>query len=74
MQKESFTIAVPDETLSDLRERLVKTRWAKDFANEQWQYGTNSTYLKKLVDYWLHQYDWRKHEREMRERSGRYGW
>ena len=22
-------------------------------------------YLKELVDYWLHQYDWRKHEREM---------
>ncbi len=36
MQKESFTIAVPDETLSDLCERLVKTRWAEDFANEQW--------------------------------------
>ena len=65
MQKESFTIAVPDETLSDLRERLVKTRWSEDFANDQWQYGTNSAYLKELVDYWLHQYDWRIHEREM---------
>jgi pimeloyl-ACP methyl ester carboxylesterase len=65
MQKESFTIAVPDETLSDLRERLVKTRWSEDFANDQWQYGTNGAYLKELVDYWLHQYDWRKHEREM---------
>ena len=65
MPKESFTIAVPDETLSDLHERLVKTRWSEDFANDQWQYGTNGAYLKELVDYWLHQYDWRKHEQEM---------
>jgi|GEM_PF-4730315 len=35
MQKEPFTIAVPEETLSDLRERLVKTRWPHDFANDQ---------------------------------------
>jgi|KBSMisStandDraft_5_1062788.scaffolds.fasta_scaffold4765641_1 hypothetical protein len=33
MQKEPFTIAVPEETLSDLRDRLVKTRWPHDFAN-----------------------------------------
>jgi hypothetical protein len=36
MQKEPFTIAVPEETLHDLRERIVKTRWAEDFANDQW--------------------------------------
>jgi len=28
-----FTIAIPEETLTDLRDRLVKTRWAPDFAN-----------------------------------------
>ncbi|HXG20895.1 MAG TPA: epoxide hydrolase N-terminal domain-containing protein, partial [Methylomirabilota bacterium] len=63
MQKEPFTIAIPEETLSDLRERLRKTRWPHDFANEQWQYGTNLAYLKELVDYWIHHYDWRTHER-----------
>lgn len=65
MQKEPFTIAVPEEMLDDLRGRLAKTRWSHDFSNDQWQYGTNSAYLKELVDYWLHQYDWRTHEREM---------
>ncbi len=65
MRKEPFTIAVPEETLSDLRERLVKTHWPHDFANDNWEYGTNLAYLKELVDYWIHRYDWRKHEREM---------
>src|SRR5260221_2373884 len=65
MQKEPFTIAIPEEALTDLRERLTKVRWPLDFANEQWQYGTNLGYLKELVDYWLHKYDWRAQERAM---------
>jgi pimeloyl-ACP methyl ester carboxylesterase len=65
MRKEPFTISVPEATLTDLRERLKKTRWPQDFANANWEYGTNSAYLKEIVDYWINQYDWRKHEREM---------
>lgn len=65
MQKEPFTIAIPEDALRDLRERLAKTRWPHDFANDQWQYGTNLAYLKELVEYWLHQYDWRAQEKAM---------
>src|SRR5438046_2984123 len=65
MRKEPFTVAVPEETLADLRERLAKTRWPGDFANPGWEYGTNGDYLRSLVDYWLRGYDWRGHEREM---------
>ena len=65
MSKESFTVAVPDEVLADLRERLAKVRWPGDFANAHWEYGTNQAYLQELVEYWLNEYDWRKHEREM---------
>ena len=36
-----------------------------DFANDKWAYGTNREYLQGLVDYWIHQYDWRKHEQEI---------
>jgi epoxide hydrolase len=35
VQKQPFKIAVPEETLSDLRERLAKTRWPDDFANDK---------------------------------------
>ena len=63
--KEPFTISIPEETLTDLRERLTKTRWPQDFANDGWEYGTNAAYLKELVEYWIDQYDWRQHEQEM---------
>jgi pimeloyl-ACP methyl ester carboxylesterase len=65
MSKDPFAIAIPEETLADLRERLAQTRWSNDFANANWQYGTNLAYLKELVDYWRTHYDWRKHEREI---------
>jgi pimeloyl-ACP methyl ester carboxylesterase len=65
MQKESFRIAVPDSVLDDLRQRLAKTRWPIDFANENWAYGTNRNYLEELVRYWLDEYDWRKHEQQI---------
>ncbi len=65
MQKEPFTINVPEEVLTDLHERLTKVRWAQDFANPNWEYGTNGDYLKELVEYWRDAYDWRKHEQEM---------
>ncbi len=63
--KEPFTISISDEVLADLRDRLSRTRWPNDFANDHWEYGTNGAYLKELVEYWLHHYDWRSHEREM---------
>jgi hypothetical protein len=63
--KEPFTISVPADALADLRDRLSRTRWPHDFANDRWEYGTNGAYLKELVAYWLERYDWRQHEREM---------
>src|SRR5687768_9430345 len=58
-----FRVEVPEDVLADLRARLERTRWVDDFANEGWQYGTNTAYLKELVTYWMEAYDWRKHER-----------
>lgn len=62
MSKERFVISVPEDVLTDLRERLGRTRWAPDFANAGWAYGTRYEELRELVDYWREQYDWPKHE------------
>ncbi len=47
--KEPFTISIPDDVLTDLRDRLTRTRWPQDFANDGWEYGTNGAYLKELA-------------------------
>ncbi|MFN0096257.1 MAG: epoxide hydrolase family protein [Dehalococcoidia bacterium] len=58
-----FTINVADDVLIDLRERLLRTRWPGDFANDDWAYGVSETYMREVVDYWLNGYDWRAQER-----------
>src|SRR6266571_5156263 len=65
MTKEPFMVAVPEDTLVDLRERLARTRWPDEIGNDNWQYGTQLAYLKELVTYWRTAYDWRQHERAM---------
>ena len=65
MIKVSFTIEVPQSELDDLRQRLARTRFAPEFANDDWRYGTNLAYLKQLLEYWRERFDWRGVEREI---------
>ncbi|WP_231635841.1 epoxide hydrolase family protein [Novosphingobium sp. ST904] len=57
-----FEFRASDDALADLRARLERTRFAADFANEDWRYGFNGDYLRELVAYWLDGYDWRTQE------------
>jgi pimeloyl-ACP methyl ester carboxylesterase len=57
-----FTIAVPDDVLTDLRERLARVRWPDEVPDAGWRYGTDLAYMKDLVAYWRDRYDWRKNE------------
>lgn len=65
MPIEPFKVEVPESTLTDLRERLARTRWPDDFANDRWQYGANTDYIRELCGYWGQRYDWRAAEREI---------
>jgi microsomal epoxide hydrolase len=60
---EPFTIAVPEDVLGDLQQRLAAVRWPDEIPGANWQYGTSLAYLKELVAYWQHHYDWRAQER-----------
>jgi len=58
-----FDISIPEEVLTDLRQRLKRTRWPGDFNNTDWAYGTEQGYLQELVRYWADGFDWRAQER-----------
>jgi pimeloyl-ACP methyl ester carboxylesterase len=60
-----FTINIEQETLTDLQERLARTRWTDEVAGAEWEYGTNLAYLKNLIDYWQQHFDWRIQERAL---------
>ncbi|PSL47340.1 pimeloyl-ACP methyl ester carboxylesterase [Chitinophaga niastensis] len=57
-----FKIEIAQDVLNDLKTRLTLTRWTDEPENAGWNYGTNPTYLRELVDYWQNKYDWRKQE------------
>lgn len=60
-----FSIAIPQEVLADLTQRLTRTRLPGEVTGSDWRYGTNLAYLRELLDYWRTRYEWRKHERDL---------
>ena len=59
---QSFQININADILADLNKRLSGTRWTDELENTEWQYGTNSAYLKELLSYWQNEFDWKKQE------------
>lgn len=62
---EPFRIAIPDAVITDLCERIDRTRWPHDLDNGDWGYGTNLDYLRSLTAYWRDGFDWRAQEAQM---------
>jgi epoxide hydrolase len=60
-----FKIQVPDSVLRDLKTRLERARFADEFADAGWDYGTNLQYIQSLMTYWRDRYDWRAQERRL---------
>jgi microsomal epoxide hydrolase len=46
-----FRIAIPDDVLIDLGERLARTRWPDQLPGAGWEYGTDLAYLQDLCAY-----------------------
>ncbi|GAB3974481.1 epoxide hydrolase [Actinoallomurus acanthiterrae] len=55
-------IDIPQADLDDLHGRLDRTRWPDELPGVGWAYGVPRDYLRELVRYWRHEYDWRAAE------------
>ena len=62
---EPFRIHVADEVLNDLRARLRNARWPDQIPGIGWEQGTELDWLRCLVSYWAHEFDWRGWERRL---------
>ncbi len=60
-----FTVAIPDAEIDDLKLRLARTRWPNQETVSDWSQGVRLENTKSLIDYWEHQYDWRRFESEL---------
>lgn len=60
MQK--FTIQIPDGDVEYLKQRLANARWSNSSIDNSWEKGVPTDYLKKIANYWLNKFDWKKQE------------
>jgi pimeloyl-ACP methyl ester carboxylesterase len=65
MDIQPFKISIAEEVLSDLRDRLRRTRWPDQVAESGWAYGTDQAYLRELVKYWIEKFDWHAQENKL---------
>ncbi len=62
-----FRVDISDADLTDLWERLARTRWPDQLQGQEWVYGTELKELQALVEYWRTGYDWRAAEAELNQ-------
>lgn len=65
MKIRPFQIAIGESDLLELRGRLDAIRWPSCIENAGWALGMDQGTLRRLVDYWRRQFDWRRQERQL---------
>lgn len=61
-----FHIAIPQNVLDRIKTRVREYEWHEmphgPGLEGSWAYGANLDYMKRLADYWVNRFDWRKQE------------
>ena len=60
-----FRIEVTEAELTDLRDRLERTRWPERETVGDWSQGIPLSYVQDVCEYWRTGYDWRRFETEL---------
>jgi pimeloyl-ACP methyl ester carboxylesterase len=60
-----FRLQVPEAALSELKERLARTRWPDEPPLEPWSTGTSLAYAQEVCEYWRTRFDWRAWEEKL---------
>ncbi len=60
-----FRVEIPQAALSDLRQRLARTRFPDEIPGVGWSRGVPLDYLRNLAHYWADGFDWREQEAKL---------
>ena len=62
-----FKIAIPQSELDELNARLRQTRFVNELPDGNDDAGLRLDYIKRLVDFWRDEYDWRSVEARLNQ-------
>ena len=62
MDTKAFRIAISDDALGDLHDRLARVRWPRSLAGTGWTEGADAEFMERLVAHWRDRFDWRAQE------------
>ena len=60
-----FTVSIDNDAVTDLKARLVGTRWPEQLPGPAWQRGVPVDYLRRVAEYWASDFDWRAQEKRI---------
>ncbi|KAJ7465254.1 Alpha/Beta hydrolase protein [Mycena latifolia] len=60
-----FNIAIPDDKLAVLRQKLELTVFPDELEGSGWEYGVPLADVRRLVEKWKNAFDWRTHEAQI---------
>jgi len=60
-----FKVNISDQIIKDIYDKVKKYSWHEMPNDGGWEYGTNLDYMKEISKYWVNEFDWRKHEKEI---------
>lgn len=65
MSSKPFDIAVPDEKLKRLHDKLDAATFPDELDNAGWDMGVPLSEIQRLTRYWRDGFDWRKQEQQL---------
>ena len=57
-----FKVNISDKELNEIYNKVKNYPWHEMPDDGGWDYGTNLNYMKEISNYWVNNFDWRKHE------------
>ena len=60
-----YKISVPKNALNNIYKKVRNYPWKMIQNVNGWEYGTNYNFLKKISQYWVSKYDWKKTENKI---------
>ena len=64
-----FKIEISDTELKEIYLKVKNYPWHEMPNDGGWEYGTNLNYMKKISNYWVKDFDWKKQEAEINKFS-----